>query len=140
MAERRRFNPKRRIVKPRPAQDSLNDLAGSVQYTGSPYHKRNPGDFGLTPPAQPRPDKTLCDGAGIFAVADAQRWLQEGARRGLVSSDPEGSYPKHIWAVTDDGVVLEAKYNNEGPGHYHGYPLFAPDPFRRIVLEHWRQQ
>lgn len=30
-----------------------------ARYEGSPHHKRNPGDFGLTPPSAPRLDKTL---------------------------------------------------------------------------------
>ena len=140
MSERKRFNNKRRIVVPRPAQNYLNDLAGSVRYIGSPYHKRNSGDFGLTPPSQPRPDKTLCDEAGIFKVADAQRMLEEGVRRGMISDFSQDKFPKHIWAVTNRGVVLEANYNNEGPGNYHGYPLFDPDPFRKLALKHWEQQ
>lgn len=139
MPERKHFNRKRRIVSPRPAQDILNNLAGKVRYTGSPYHKRNPGDFGLTPPAQPRPDKTLCDEAGIFKVAEAQRMLKEGVRRGMISNISEDEFPKHIWAVTNEGMVLEANYNNEGPGNYHGYPLFDSDPFRISVLQHWER-
>lgn len=137
MNKRNRINRKRSIVTPTPAQDILNDLANNVRYIGSPYHKRNPGDFALTPPSQPRPDKTLCDGAGIFKVVDAQRWLEEGMRRGMISPTMQNGFPKQIWAVTDEGVVLEAKYNNEGPGNYHGYPLFTPDPFRLVVLDRW---
>lgn len=137
MAQRRRFNPKRRIVDPTPAQDILNDLGGRVRYIGSPYHKRNPGDFGLTPPAQPTPDKTLCDEAGIFKMADAQHWLQEGVRRGMISATEQHGYPKHIWAVTNDGAVLEARSSGGRPEHYHGYPLFEPDPFRHVVLSRW---
>ena len=37
--------------------------------------KRSPGDFGLEPPAAPRPDKTLCDEAGVTARATAQGLL-----------------------------------------------------------------
>jgi hypothetical protein len=92
------------------------------------------------PPAQPRPDKTLCDTAGIFKFADAQRWLQEGVRRGLISDNPQHGFPKHIWAVTDEGVVLEARLSNENPGDYHGYPLFEPDPFRQIVIDRWNRE
>ena len=139
MIERRHFNRKRRIVNPVPAEDVLNDLAGRVRYTGSPYHKRNPGDFGLTPPAQPRPDKTLCDQAGLHKKAEAQQWLEEGVRRGMISAAVGDGFPKHIWAVTEKGVVLEANYNNEGPGHYHGYPLFEPDPLRQVVLDIWKK-
>ncbi len=137
LAERKHINRKRRIVTPAPAQGILNDLADNVRYIGSPYHKRNPGNFALTPPSQPRPDKTLCDEARIFKVAEAQRWLEEGVRRGVISPTMQDGFPKHIWAVTDEGVVLEAKYNNEGPGNYHGYPLFEPDPFRQVVLNRW---
>ena len=137
MAERKHFNRKRRIIDPTPVQNTLKDLARNVLYVGSPYHKRSPGNFGLSPQAQPRPDKTLCDRAGIFEVEVAQHWLKEGVRRGMISPITQDGFPKHIWAVTNEGIVLEAKYNNEGPGHYHGYPLFEPDPFRQIVLERW---
>lgn len=134
---RKHVNRKRGILTPTPAQAILDDLVDVVRYIGNPYHKRNPGDFALTPPSQPRPDKTLCDGAEIFKVAEAQHWLEEGVRRGMISRTMQGKFPKHIWAVTNEGVVLEAKYNNEGPGNYHGYPLFGPDPFRQIVLDRW---
>ena len=136
-AEPRRFNRKRRIVNPRPAQQTLNDLARKVRYVGSPYHKRNPGDFALTPAAQPRPDAMLCDGAGIVTVSEAQRLLKKGARKGLVSDDPQGTFPKHIWASTNTGIALEATLSNAETGEYHGYPLFDPDPFREVVLRRW---
>jgi hypothetical protein len=136
MVGRTRFNTKRRIKTPKPDQNVLEDLATRVQYVGSPYHKRNPGDFRLIPPSQPRPDKTLCDGAGILSVAEAQRWLQEGVRRGLIGAKEQNGYPTHIWAVTDEGLVLEATFSGGRPGEYHGYPLFEPDPFRQIVLNY----
>ena len=60
MARRNRFNPKRRICEAADPSD-LEGIAGRVRDVGNPEHKRNPGDFGLTPPAQPRADKTLCD-------------------------------------------------------------------------------
>lgn len=135
MSERRRFNRKRRIIDPPLARDQLNALADRVRYVGSPYHKKNWGDFGLTPPTQPRPDKTLCDGARIVEVAVAQRWLQDGARRGLISDDPDNDFPKYIWTVTDDGIVLEARSSGGRAGEYHGYPLFEPDPFRQVVID-----
>ena len=138
MFERKGFNRKRRIASPKPKPESLSELVQKISYIGSSYHKRNPGDFGLIPPSQPRPDKTLCDGAGILSRASAQRLLEEGARRGLVSDNRQDGFPKHIWAVTEENVVLEAKYNNSGPGHYHGYPLPVADPFREIVLKHWQ--
>lgn len=137
MSEPKAFNPKRRLANPAPEQDFLNELAGRVRYVGSPYHKRNPGDFDLMPPSQPKPDKTLCDAAGILTRAQAQWWLEAGARRGLTSTPSDD--PKYIWAVTDEHIVLEAIHNAPGTGEYHGYPLFGPDPFRHIILQHWKK-
>ena len=42
------------------------ELAGQVRYGGNPEHKKNPGDFGLTPPSSPRSAKSLCDSVSIF--------------------------------------------------------------------------
>jgi hypothetical protein len=112
-------------------------LVESVAYVGHPHHKREPGDFKLSPPAQPRPDKTLCDGAGIKTRAEARRWLLEGIRHGLISDYVEGGFPKNVWAVTDQGIVLEARGDENG--HYHGYPLFEPDPFTEVVLQRWQR-
>ena len=64
-AKRKSFNPKRRIASA-PVQADLDRLAGEVRYGGKPDHKRNPGDFGLTPPSLPRDDKSLCDEIRLF--------------------------------------------------------------------------
>jgi hypothetical protein len=79
MNGRKRFNRKRRVTDTPPPQEARKKLASRVTYVGHSHHKREPGDFKLSPPAQPRPDKT------------------------------------------------------------HGYPLFEPDPFRQVVLQHWKQ-
>ena len=71
---KRTHNPKREISAT-PDAKSLTTLAKKIRYVGSPFHKRNPGDFGLVPPAQPRPDKTLCDGVQIFERQIAQNLL-----------------------------------------------------------------
>ena len=67
---------------------------GRVRYCGNPVHKRNPGDFGLTPPAGPRPGKSLCDTAKIFDKAVANKLLQKGVARGLVSKQFQGDWPQ----------------------------------------------
>jgi hypothetical protein len=134
---RTRFSSKRRLANPTPSEAVLLELARRVTYGGSPYHKRDPGDFGLIPPAQPRPDKTLCDDAGIIRVADAIHWLREGVRRGMISAIEMRDFPSHVWAVTQNGIVLEAALTNVDQGQYHGYPLFEPDPFREVILERW---
>lgn len=82
MKRRSVFNPKRRIRKSSSSETAegleLGALALQVRYRGNPQHKRNPGDFGLTPPSQPREGKTLCDRCGIIRKADAEQLLQEG--------------------------------------------------------------
>ena len=135
-ARRKTFNPKRRMATAL-VQTELDHLAQSVRYGGNSEHKRNPGDFGLTPPASPRPHKTLCDDAGIFDRALASSLLQEGIRRGLVSERRDNGYPHNVWAVSERGVPLEAQLENPGNGTYHGYPIPEEDPFRERVLAKW---
>ena len=130
------FNPKRRIQNS-PDPSVLRFLAQTVKYRGSPYHKRNPGDFGLTPPALPLPGKTLCDGVGIVTRQAAQGLLRLGATRGLISVQTRGQFPQNIWSVTNDGYPLEAELENQEQGTYHGYPMPKTDPFRDEVISRW---
>ena len=131
-----RFNMKRRVQK-RPDPSLLTFLSQRVKYRGSPLHKRNPGDFGLTPPALARSDKTLCDGVGIFTREVAQGLLRIGAALGLISVQTRGRFPQNIWSVTKDGCPLEAQLENHEQGTYHGYPMPTTDPFRDIVISLW---
>jgi hypothetical protein len=88
MNRRTTANPKRRLRDaPVTERDrlALETLATKATYGGNPEHKKNHGDFKLSPPSRPRPDKSLCDGAGIFKRAEAEALLKEGIRRGLVS-------------------------------------------------------
>jgi hypothetical protein len=62
-----RRETKRTLRAARLTPEQRRFLRESCTYEGVPYHKRNPGDFGLTPPAAPRPDKTLCDEANVTA-------------------------------------------------------------------------
>ena len=66
-----------------PDPSVLQDLAARVRYGGNPEHKRNPGDFGLTPSARLRADKTACDEVGITKRQVALRLLREGIKKGL---------------------------------------------------------
>jgi hypothetical protein len=134
------FNPKRRFIKPDAEQlVRLGELAKSVAYGGNPEHKKNPGDFGLTPPSDPRRGKSLCDAAGIFSRTDALALLQEGLRRGLVSDRHEDGWPRNIWAVTSHGMPLEAQLENPVLGSYHGYPMPSSDPMATAVVEKWER-
>lgn len=136
MRRRASFNPKRRIAE-NLSPGKLADLASRVKYAGNPMHKRNPGDFNLTPPSQPRPDKTLCDAVGIVSMRDALRLLRIGVNNGLISVQTRGDFPQNIWAVTDEGHPLEAQLENPAQGTYHGYPIPSNDDFRERVLERW---
>ena|ERR1039457_228890 len=137
----RTFNPKRRIRTKQEfqsRQEALSTLLENVHYRGNPEHKRNPGDFGLTPPSAPRPWKTLCDEVQIFSRTEAFRLLREGLRRGMFSPQQRNGWPQNVWAVTERGEPLEAQ--RESDGIYHGYPMPEADPFREKVLERWALQ
>ena len=134
---RSRFNAKRRIASV-PA-GALDHLVPHVQYRGNPEHKRNPGDFGLQPPAAPRRGKTLCDNAGVDRRETAETLLLAGLRRGLVSERRNGEFPQNLWAVDDAGQAFEAQLENREQGAYHGYPTPSKDPLREEVLRRWRE-
>jgi hypothetical protein len=121
-----------------PKQAELTAMASRISYSGNPEHKRNAGDFALTPPSAPRADKTLCDLAGIRSRSDALSALRSGVLRGLISDQKRGAFPQNIWAVTSDGIALEAQLDNQETGTYHGYPMPEADPFREVVLRAWR--
>lgn len=134
-----KFNPKRRLARAEQLPpDERKKLANEVTYSGNPEHKRSPGDFGLTPPAQPRRGKALCDSASIFKRSDALRYLRSGLERGAVSEQFVNGWPKIVWAVTDDGTPLEAQ--RDGNGSYHGYPLPAEDPMAAEVMRFWKAE
>jgi hypothetical protein len=111
-------------------------------YEGVAYHKLAPGDFGLTPPAAPRHDKTLCDARSLArpvtlrAMATA---LLARAIDGGLASEAEGApgFPKQLWVVDEDGQVFEAMYGGSKTGLYHGYPIRRDDPFFDEVTHAW---
>lgn len=117
---------------------ALKKLASQVLYGGNPSHKRDPGDFNLSPPSQPREGKTLCDGAGIKNRLVAVELLKMGIQRGLISVQERNGWPQNIWAVHDNDMPMEAILENAGTGTYHGYPLQHDDPFCDQVLERWK--
>ena len=116
-------------------------LTANATYEGNPVHKRNPGDFGLTPPAAPRQDKTLCDEAGVFEKATAKELLAKAISMGIVS-EPEGSpgFPKELWAVDAEGRLFEAMYGGSKVGCYHGYPIRRNDPFFDELVSEWNKR
>lgn len=140
MKKRKTSNPKRRLRNAPISEQEMQRLrewAEGATYGGNPEHKRNPGDFALTPPARPRPGKTLCDGAEVFERAVAEDLLTNGILRGLVSVQERNGWPQNVWAVTENGVPLEAMLDNQETGNYHGYPMLSDDPLREEVLTRW---
>lgn len=138
-----KFNPKRRLAPPpgsKTEREQLETLAKQAQYGGNPEHKRNPGDFGLEPPADPRRGKSLCDDVKIFTRAEARALLQEGLRRGMVSDRQNGGWPKNVWSMTLDGMPLESQLENPVLGTYHGYPMPESDPFAEEVRNAWKER
>lgn len=141
MKQRKSSNPKRRLASPDTATHTkLAQLSQAVTYSGHPAHKRNPGDFGLQPPSQPRQGKSLCDTANIFKHKEALRLLRDGIAKGLISMQERNGWPQNVWAVTEAGIAVEAMLENKGQGVYHGYPMLPGDPLAEQVLERWKNR
>jgi hypothetical protein len=142
MTPRRKVNTKRRL-RAAPVtlkeKEELNALAQRVSYGGNPMHKRNPGDFGLTPPSAPREGKTLCDGVAVFKRSEAEELLRSGVRRGLVSVHSKNGWPKNVWAVVR-AMPVEGILENPDTGKYHGYPMLSHDPLYYEVVKRWNAQ
>jgi hypothetical protein len=115
-------------------------LALRARYGGNPEHKKNPGDFGLSPPSYPRKCKSLCDNAKIVSKDEALRLLKEGFKRGLISVQKKNEWPQNVWAISDRNIPLEAQLENNQLGIYHGYPMPASDPFSEEVRRKWVSQ
>jgi hypothetical protein len=116
----------------------LESLSKAVVYSGNPAHKKYPGDFGLTPPAQPRLNKTLCDGTQVNRQ-EAMRLLRHGAKLGLISIQELNGLPQNIWAVSPNGIPLEAQLENVESATYHGYPMGFGDPLASEILKRWKE-
>lgn len=134
-----RYNRKRRI-RQNCESGYLMGISDKITYGGNPEHKRNPGDFGLMPPSQPRSHKSLCDVVNIFSIHEATRLLKAGVEKGLISVCESNGFPQNIWSVSNDGYPLEAQLENPEKGTYHGYPMPDTDPFRDEVLEWWTRR
>jgi hypothetical protein len=141
MRVRRGYNPKRHIAPDDTMSLGTRDaLLNDVRYGGNPEHKRSPGDYGLTPPAQPRPGKTLCDGEGPFLKAEAIELLKSGLAKGMVSVRNNNGWPQNVWAISHTGEIFEAQLENSILGIYHGYPMPKDDDFRSEVIREWKKR
>ena len=135
---RKFFNPKRALVDS-PPRAKLEALSQKIGYGGNPEHKQNPGNFGLTPPACRKRSKALCDNTRVFDKETALYLLREGAKRGLISKQERKGFPQNIWAITKDGMPLEAQLENAEKGTYHGYPMDGDDPLIEDVRTRWEE-
>jgi hypothetical protein len=132
------YNPKRRVADAAsPDENVLNDLACRASYGGNPKNKLYPADYALSPPARPRPGKTLRDGAEPFPKTHAVALLREGLRRGMVSPSSSGEWPQNVWAVSAGKVCYAAQLENRDQGSYHGYPMPQDDDFAETVKREW---
>jgi hypothetical protein len=134
-------NPKRKIIPNGSVSPGrLAELAQNASYGGNPEHKRSPSNFGLTPPASPRPGKTLCDGERQVSKEEAEALLRAGLQKGMMSAcDPDG-WPQNVWALSDAREVFEAQLENATLGIYHGYPMPENDDFRAVVEAEWNKR
>lgn len=139
MPRRSGNNPKRRIMSETEVDPAaLRRLSDETRYVGSAHHKRTPGDYGFTPPANPRPNKSLCDGRRRVNTEEARALFQEGVKRGMVSPFATGELPKYVWAVDGKERAYEAKLERPG-STYHGYELGDDDEaMRRLVIAEWK--
>jgi hypothetical protein len=136
-AEQVRRETRRKVRAARLTEEEKAVLRARAVYEGSPHHKRNPGDFGLTPPAAPRLDKTLCDEAGIFERARAADLFARAIDRGVVSEANVGGFPKQMWVVDEHGRVFEVMLGGSQPGRFHGYPIRKSDPLHDAIVAAW---
>ncbi len=128
-----------RRIRSTPLSAEEAELLSTIDYEGSPYHKRVPGNFNLPEPPRPRHDKTLCDEAEIFTVEQVEALKEKALEQHLVSeaTTVEG-FPKQIWVVDESGNVFEAMHGGSQNNTYHGYPIRESDPLAdevRAALE-----
>lgn len=119
----------------------LNAIADRVTYVGSGEHKRFPN-----PLCDPRlrSDASDCDAVDPTLSQDPARltaWLREAIRRGQVSPEFEGEFPRKAWArvpTAGGELTVEARLTNSGLGQYKGYFVDLSDvsaPIRRQLRE-----
>lgn len=113
----KRRRPRKRVIRVPPHTD-LDGLADRVSYVGSPEHKDFPSFAG---PPRLRADASCCP----REIRDAEtviEWLQSAIRRGSISADWSGDFPRYVWHKEGD-TVFEARLVNRGNGSYKGYPI-----------------
>lgn len=101
-----------------PPNTDLTELAERVRYEGSPEHTDFP-KFGMQP--RLRADASCCPRT-IRELNQVNRMLRTAIRKGAISAQWDGGFPRYVWHKQDD-TVFEARLVNRGLGSYKGYPL-----------------
>jgi len=125
-------NNKRKLAREVPPE-RIAELRKTVNYKGSPKHKRNPVAFGLEPFRGDRGDATLCDEHANFQpinMASIPEMIDRGLRASLIGTN--------LWAVADDGWIFEARLTNAIQAEYHGYPVRPTEAIAELVYLRFR--
>jgi hypothetical protein len=111
----------------------IAQLLATVNYKGSPKHKRNPIIFALEPFRGERGDATLCDEHANFRPADMAgipAMIARGLRAGLIGTN--------LWAVANNGWIYEGRVTNGGQAEYHGNPVRPAEAIAEPVYRRFR--
>lgn len=138
--KRQSSRPDRRIVDPSLVDDATKAiLVARLRHVGSANHKLHPGNYGFTPPQNPRPSKSPCDARRPVSFDEAAALFRRGIELGLISPIAAGGAPKYVWSVDGETQVYEAKSHGDGGGGYHGYRLEDDDrAMRHYILKEWK--
>jgi hypothetical protein len=119
------------------SRQRFSELKKTVHYIGDPEHKKNPNhDFECIPLTHYKRGKTCCDDVNIFKIKTALYLLHLAFEKGLVSpAENSKEWPKRVWAVTENGKVLEGRHT--GNGQYHGFPVLDDSAMVKIVNDRW---
>ena len=141
MTKRQSSRPDRRVAPQGSiSNEALTALAERLHYRGMSTHKLHPGNYGLVPPVNPRPSKSPCNDVRVVLLEEAKALLRRGILAGMVSGLEEGSTPKYVWAVDDNGDVFEAK-TKPPDTVYHGYRLGDDErDMRHYIRTEWRKR
>lgn len=123
--QRRRNNPKARVVRPPPADVDLDAVAEQATYESSPYHS------GAVRSPAPRPDASKCPSELSNDLERVKLWLRQAIQAGTTGVWENG-FPRYVWHRVGD-VIYEARQGSPGAGVYHGYPLSPEQHVRGLA-------
>lgn len=123
--ERRRDNPKARVVRPPPDGVDLDAVAEQATYESSPYHST------LARIRRPRPDASKCPPEVSKDLQRVELWLRQATQAGTTGVWENG-FPRYVRRRVGK-VIYEARQGSPGSGVYHGYPLYPEQDVRGLA-------